>query len=184
MLPILANAWLDEDPAAASQFLATLPAGPERNDALKFIAKTWAEAAPQEALKFLRSNPGPELDEVYQRILARHAGDDATSAVTWALQQTPERTLTGVRTAFNVMSTDYRMEDASSLLPRLPTPQLQSEAVRSFMEPFATGQRLFDEGLNWAATLNPDLKAVARDTILRSPLITPGERSRAEVKLR
>ncbi len=184
VLPILANAWLDENPASASLFLATLPAGPERNDALKFIAKTWAEDAPEEALKFLRNNPGPELDEVYQRIVARHAGDDAISAVIWAVQQPPERALAGVRTAFNVMSTDYQMEDATSLLPKLPTAQLQTAAVVSFMEPFATGQRLFDEGLKWAATLSPELKAVARETILRSTLITPGERSRAEAKLR
>ncbi len=185
VLPVLANAWLDQNPTGASQFLASLPPSPERNDAMKWIAKTWTEDAPQEALKFLERNPGPELDEVFHRIVARHAGDDPPSAVKWSAQQQPaERALAAIRTSFNMMSTEAQIEDAAALVVTLPTPQMQTEAVRSFMEPFGTGQRLFDEGLKWAAALPPDLRAVARDTILKSTLITPGERARAQDQLK
>jgi hypothetical protein len=185
VLPILANAWLDQNPTGASQFLAALPPSPERNDAMKWIAKTWTEDAPQEALKFLERNPGPELDEVFHRIVARHAGDDPPSAAKWSAQQQPaERALAAIRTTFNMMSTEYQIEDAAAMVVALPTPQMQTEAVRSFMEPFGTGQRLFDEGLKWAAALPPDLRAVARETILASTLITPGERARAQDQLK
>jgi hypothetical protein len=184
-LQVLGNEWLDQDPPSASQWLSTLPAGPDRADALNAVAKRWAENAPEAAMDFFRQAADRDLNSVYEAIVARHAGDDAHSAVRQVLEQLPERQVLGIREAFNSMSTNYHLEDATELLNALPTAELQQEAVRSFLEPFGTGTRLFDEGLKWAAALpNGPLRQTATEILAQSPQLTPEERAKADAALR
>jgi hypothetical protein len=184
LIPILAHEWLDTDPKEASRFLASLPPGQERVDAIKQLSIHWAENSPNEALNFVRINNGPEMREVTHKIITRRAAEDPTTTVNWVMNLPEAQALPALRASFNAISTEYQMEDATKLVAVLPTQNMKVEAVRSFMEPFGTGQRLYDEGLKWAAALPTDLRAVARETLLSSPLISTGERDRTLQQLK
>ncbi len=179
LLPILAGAWLDEDPTLASQWLSTLPSGPERTDALSALANRWANNDSLSALSFLSKDPDPTLSDLYQKSIFRAINLNPTEAMPLILSQPADRVLPGIQAAYNVMSTEYQVEDATALLNTLPKPEYQIAAVRSFMEPFATGMRVFDAGLEWAASLPPGpLRDTARDTLLKSTQLTPKERAK------
>ena len=182
LLPILARAWLDNDHPQATHWLASLPPSPERTDVLNAVANKWAENAPDSALRFLRQDADPSLDDLYRKCIIRGINVAPMETMPLILAQPPERVLPGIRAAYNLMSTEYQLEDATALLATLPMPEYRTEAVRSFMEPFATGMRLFDEGVAWGAALPPGpLRNVARDTLLNSPLLTPKELARAKI---
>lgn len=177
--------WLDEDPNAASQWLSSMAPGTERVEAMNSVAIRWAENSPEAALQFMRTNPAPELNEVYQRIVARHAGDNPAGAVNQVLNQAPERIVPGLRAAFNMMSNEYQLEDAADIVRTLPNQELQVEAVRSFMEPFATGLRLLDEGIKWAAALPAGpMREAAKTTLLQSSLLNPTELAKVQSDLK
>ena len=179
LLPILAGAWLDEDPTLASQWLSSLPAGPERTDALSALANHWANNDSLSALSFLSKDPDPTLTNLYQKSIFRAINLNPTEAMPLILAQPEARVLAGIQSAYNVMSTEYQVEDATALLNTLPKPEYQIAAVRSFMEPFATGMRVFDAGLDWASSLpTGPLRDTARDTLLKSTQLTPKERAK------
>ena len=179
LLPILAGAWLDEDPALASQWLSSLPSGPERTDALSALANHWANNDSISALGFLSKDPDPTLTELYQKSIFRAINLNPTEAMPLILAQPADRVLPGIEAAYNVMATQYQLEDATALLNTLPKPEYQIAAVRSFMEPFATGMHVFDAGLDWAAALPAvSLRDTARDTLLKSTQLTPKERAK------
>ena len=183
-ITLISLQWLDEDPGAASQWLSSMTPGTERVEALNSVAVRWAENSPEAALQFMRANPAPELNEVYQRIVARHAGDNPAGAVNQVLTQAPERIVPGLRAAFNMMSNEYQLEDAADIVRTLPTQELQVEAVRSFMEPFATGLRLLDEGIKWAAALPAGpMREAAKNALLQSSLLNPTELAKVQTDI-
>ncbi len=60
----LAANWVAEDPAAASRWVAGLPAGEERTWAMKNLARHWAEHEPTAAAAWARSLPAAERAQV------------------------------------------------------------------------------------------------------------------------
>ena len=131
------------------------------------------------ALSFLSKDPDSTLGDLYQKTIFRAINLNPTEAMPLILAQPADRVLPGIQAAYNVMSTEYQVEDATALLSTLPKPEYQIAAVRSFMEPFATGMRVFDAGLEWAASLPPGpLRDTARDTLLKSTQLTPKDRAK------
>lgn len=60
----LAAGWVEEDPAAASRWVAGLPAGDERTWAMKNLARHWAEHEPAAAAAWARGLPAGERGQV------------------------------------------------------------------------------------------------------------------------
>ncbi len=60
----LATQWVAEDPAAASRWVATLPAGEERTWAMKNMARHWAEYEPAAAAAWAHGLPAAERAQV------------------------------------------------------------------------------------------------------------------------
>lgn len=180
LVPILVKEWIDEDPMASSQWISNLAPTPENLRVFQSVASRWAEGNPEAAMKFIQDKSGAEMDDIYQRIVSTHAGHSPESAVRLVLQQPTERQAAGVRASYNMMSTHYQSEVATEILSSLPTVELQMEAVRGYMERYATGNMILDEGLKWAKALPAGkLRDAARETLIHSIQLTAKERALA-----
>jgi hypothetical protein len=82
---VVARRWMDADPSAALDWLASLPAG-DHDKALKTALLSWLNQSPESAETWLaEATPAPSLDLAIELMLSR-SGDDAQASMEWALR--------------------------------------------------------------------------------------------------
>lgn len=87
----LAGQWADDDPAAASQWAAALPAGPSRDAGLKAVAASWSKYDAIATSQWLGTlEAGSSRDAAIQPLVGQIRNTDPGTAFSWASSITDE----------------------------------------------------------------------------------------------
>ncbi len=82
---LIGQGWVESDPDASFAWLASLPHGKERIDAVTAVFGHWRRSEPEKAIPWLEgADPAEALDPAF-RVMARvHLEDDPPVAIRWA----------------------------------------------------------------------------------------------------
>jgi hypothetical protein len=85
MVENLAQQWADSDLQPLENWVATLPAGPERDDYFARVANAEARSDPQKAAAIVSTEiaPGAAQDEAAVNVVKQWAWNDSSSATEW-----------------------------------------------------------------------------------------------------
>jgi len=81
---VIGRRWLELDPPAALDWLASLPRSEANDDALQSVLRVWLGEAPGAAMAWVQTIEGAEAgDRAIAAVISRHA-DDPPTAMAWA----------------------------------------------------------------------------------------------------
>ncbi len=155
----LAEGWLENDFAAASAWIKSLPVGPDRDQTLPPLLRAWGQRDPASAQLFLRDFPrGNQRDILLAQLAQGWISLDPMAATTWAAalpeKNTREKILAD---AF----TQWARQNPAAALARAAELKVSTSSIRTLLENFA-GQDLEAAKASLAASpLNADFEAVS-----------------------
>ena len=134
---VIGRRWLEFDPPAALEWLASLPRGAETGAGLRAAFQQWLNEAPQAAEAWVRSSaPAAGFDGVVKTMVNRSRNDPRT-ALDWALRihDPPERARIVVR-----LARTWRRSDADAVEQWLAEAELPESLQNAIRNP-PTGSR-------------------------------------------
>lgn len=86
----VAGTWAKREPDKAAEWMAKLPEGPLKSEAMEHVLWHWTEAAPEESSRWLDAQPpGPARDAGMAMLSQHTAATDPAAATAWAAAMTP-----------------------------------------------------------------------------------------------
>jgi len=152
MLTTVVGTWTDYDPGAASVWVAQLPAGAERDQAMTSLAAAWAQKDPVAAANYAAGlPPGSAQDAAVISVVSAWAQTEPKTVLAW-MRAFPEGPLR--ERAFHELLVPWAgsdLEGASAWLQTLPAGLRREEAVSTFVSAIDGVDPA--SAFQWAATI-------------------------------
>ena len=133
----LIEGWVDNDPAAASQFVLQLPAGEERTSGMVSLIDRWSRQDPVQAGEWLNQfPPSEELDQPVAAYVTRVQRNDPEGALSWASSITDPATRDELMVE---VATRWMVRDETSAAAYLADPQVPPSVRESVFSRFEQG---------------------------------------------